>query len=118
VSAGLGLDQAAAPPARTTSALAAASDDPTLFFNGLAEARGGRFVRFGSGVALPGSDPAGIHAVPGDVNDDGCVDTADFDKVQQLIGQAEAIEWRSTNQDGAVGRRIGPKGLTDPREAT
>jgi hypothetical protein len=105
-----GPDQAPALPARATTALAAAVDDPLLIFEGMAEGSGGRFVRFGSGVPLPNGDPSAIHAVPGDVNDDGCVDTADFDRIQQLIGQPVTHTQPETfpadvNLDGVIDAR-------------
>ena len=62
--------------------------DPALFFSGLASARGGRVVRFGSGDDLPGTDPFGFHALPGDANDDACVDDDDAALVELFLGEA------------------------------
>jgi|SRR5215471_19195202 len=79
---------AAAPVARFAFNAAAASGDPGLdFFSGLANVTGGRLITIGDGSTPPPGDPTAPHAVPGDINDSGCVDQADFNLLQQSFNQ-------------------------------
>jgi len=74
------------------TALAAATGPSTTenflsFLTGLSEATGGRMVAMGSGSPLPPGDPGAIHIIPGDANDDSCVDLADHKLLSSVYGQ-------------------------------
>lgn len=75
-------------PSMSAAAVASATTDPDMaFLKGLAEVTGGRLVAFGDGtVPVPG-DITAPHAVPGDVDDNGCVDGADFGVLKQYMNQ-------------------------------
>jgi hypothetical protein len=57
------------------------------FLRGIAEITGGRFMTFGSGATPAPSEPMAPHAVPGDVDDSGCVDLADYNLLKQFYNQ-------------------------------
>lgn len=78
------------PPARvrTSSATASATPDPDLsYFKGLADISGGRLITFGDGKPPTPGDVTAPHVVPGDINDSGCVDAADFNVLKQFYNQ-------------------------------
>jgi hypothetical protein len=87
---------------------ASTNDDLVKFFGGLARQSGARLTRFGSGAPIVAGDPFGYHVIPGDADDNGCVNSADFNLVKQSYGQralpgnANAIK-ADLNQDGVVG---------------
>jgi len=72
--------------AMAVQAAAAPQSDPFLgFLDGLARTTGGRLI-VPSNVSTNG-DPFGVHALAGDIDDSGCVDTADFNLLQQAYGR-------------------------------
>jgi hypothetical protein len=80
--------------AASRAALAAAAGPSTIedfvaFLDGLTRATpgGGRLTRFGSGTLPPAGHPHAFHEVPSDVNDDNCVNSADFAFIQARYGQ-------------------------------
>lgn len=79
---GDGPASTARPASATTSS--SMSKDAT-FFNGLAMLTGGRLLDL-QAAHDPG-DPNAGHVIPGDANDDGCVNIADYSLVRQYYGQ-------------------------------
>jgi hypothetical protein len=87
------VTRAAALRMTTTSAapatLAATSyTDPGIeFLNGTATLTGGRLMTFGSGEAPAPGDPTAPHAIPADVDNNGCVNAADYTILKQFYNQ-------------------------------
>ncbi|MFZ5896540.1 MAG: dockerin type I repeat-containing protein [Myxococcota bacterium] len=76
------------------SALSAASataastnNDLVNFFGAIARTSGARLTRFGSGAAPVPSDPYSFHKLKGDADDNGCVNSLDFNLVKSSYGQ-------------------------------
>ncbi len=67
------------------SATTLANPNGIAFLKGLAEITGGRLTVFG-GTPTPG-DPTAPHATPGDADNSGCVDLADYNLLKQYYGQ-------------------------------
>ncbi len=63
------------------------NDELVKFFSGMASRSGARLTRFGSGVVPPAGDPTGFHVLPGDADDNGCVNSADFNLLKAAYGQ-------------------------------
>src|SRR6185312_8243361 len=88
-------------------AVSSTNDDLVNFFAGVARASGGRLTRFGSGAPVVAGDPNGFHVLPGDADDNGCVNSADFNAIKLAYGQkalpgnANAIR-ADLNADGLV----------------
>jgi len=88
------------------AALASPFDPFLVFLKGLAESSGGRLIAYGDGVPSVPGDPTAVSLQPGDVNDNGCVDSADFTLLKQFFGQFVALNSNSApadlNADGIV----------------
>lgn len=80
----------AAPSASLAATTPSTTEDFVGFLSGLSLSSGGRMTRMGSGIFSPPGSPNGFHVQEGDVDDSGCVDTADFNALAQVFGQAVA----------------------------
>ena len=97
-----------------TSALAASAlattsttDDLVRFFSGFTQISRTRLTRFGSGVAPVAGSVEGFHVLPGDADDSGCVNVADFNLVKAAYGQRTSATNANANRadlngDGVV----------------
>ncbi len=90
-----------------TASTPTANDGLAKFYEGLAQTGGGRMIRFGSGAPIASGAVGSYHVLRGDANDNGCVNSADYNLVKSSYGKnataanADAIR-ADLNEDGIV----------------